>query len=189
MVIEMKKEKKISRLMIVLLVFFLCLSTVGCDLIPSENSSNVKSKNDYQFLVSSGKQDNTPGRQAVTYTPKNYGEVKAVWISYIELKTLLLGKTEAEFSESIGKAFQNVKDLGFNTVVVHVRPYGDPVYQSEYFPWSAYAKGFGENPGYDPLQVMVTKAHQLDLSFHAWVNPYRSITEEESKIIGKRLSL
>lgn len=184
MVIEMKKVKIKNRLMIVLSVIVLCISVSGCDLLPPPNSSDVKSKNDYQFLVSSGEQDNTPGRQAVTYTPKNYGEVKAVWISYIELKTLLLGKTEAEFTESIEKAFQNAKNLGLNTVVVHVRPYGDAVYQSEYFPWSAYAKGFGENPGYDPLQVMVTKAHQLDLSIHAWVNPYRSITEEESKIIS-----
>lgn len=181
---EMKKVEKRSSFLIFLSVVLFCLSIVGCDLLPSGSSSYISSKSDYQFLVSSGEQKNTSDRQAITYTPKNYGEVKAVWISYIELKTLLLGKTEAEFAESIEKAFQNVKDLGLNTVVVHVRPYGDAVYQSDYFPWSAYAKGFGEDPGYDPLTVMVTKAHQLDLSFHAWVNPYRSVTEEESQKIS-----
>ena len=81
MAIEMKKVKIKNRLMIVLSVIVLCISVSGCDLLPSQNSSDLKSKNDYQFLVSSGEQDNTPGRQAVTYTPKNYGEVKAVWIS------------------------------------------------------------------------------------------------------------
>ena len=61
-----------------------------------------------------------------------------------------------------------------NAVVVQVRPFGDAMYPSKYFPWSKYVSGKqGVNPGYDPLKYMVEKAHALGLEFHAWINPYR----------------
>ncbi len=183
--IEMKKGKKKKGFLLLLLSAALAILLSGCEWISQDDSSEMGSRGAYRLPTSSEEQQDKFGRQAVTsYTPKNYRETKAVWISYLELKTLLQGKTEAEFTESITQAFQNVKELGLNTVVVHIRPYGDAIYPSNYFPWSAYAKGVGENPGYDPLEIMVTRAHQLALSFHAWINPYRAVTEEEGKIIG-----
>jgi uncharacterized lipoprotein YddW (UPF0748 family) len=70
--------------------------------------------------------------------------------------------------------FDNVVALNMNAVVVHVRPFGDAMYPSEYFPWSKYISGAqGIDPGFDPLEYMVKAAHERGLKFHAWINPYR----------------
>ncbi len=102
-------------------------------------------------------------------------EMRAVWISYLEFLAFTKnGCTEAVFKEKINTMFDNVVDLKMNAVVVQVRPFGDAMYPSSYFPWSKYASGTqGVNPGYDPLKYMVEAAHERGLEFHAWLNPYR----------------
>lgn len=99
-------------------------------------------------------------------------EWKAMWISYLEFKKT--GYTETQFQDRINEMFDRCKDLHMNAVIVQIRPFGDAFYPSEQFPWSAYVSGKqGKNPGYDPLAYMVKAAHERDLEFHAWLNPYR----------------
>lgn len=100
-------------------------------------------------------------------------EMRAVWISYLEF---LKSKdySESEFQTYVNEMFDNCVSYGMNTVIVQVRPFSDAMYESKYFPWSSYASGtLGEAPGYDPLEYMVTAAHERGLEIHAWVNPYR----------------
>lgn len=105
-------------------------------------------------------------------------EFKAVWISFLEfLNYSKNGVTESTFKSDIDKMFDNVVDMNMNAVVVQVRPFGDALYQSAYFPWSKYISGTqGVNPGFDPLAYMVEAAHKRGLEFHAWINPYRVTT-------------
>ena len=99
-------------------------------------------------------------------------EFRAVWISYLEFKSS--GYTEKEFRKHIETMFNEVCERNMNAVVVHVRPFGDAMYESDYFPWSRYASGKqGKAPGFDPLEIMVEEAHARGLEFHAWLNPYR----------------
>lgn len=108
-------------------------------------------------------------------------ELHAVWISYLEFNDRLkdpdtgeLGFTKERFQSVIDEMFDRVKELGMNAVIVHVRPFGDAFYPSKYFPWSKYISGTqGKDPGFDPLDYMVKAAHDRDLKFHAWINPYR----------------
>ncbi len=106
-------------------------------------------------------------------------EVRAVWLSYLDLKPMLLTSAdksvgEQQFTENIGKAFDNIQSLGLNTVIAQVRPFGDALYDSELFPWSYLAAGTeGKDPGFDPLEIMVEQAHRRGLRLEAWVNPYR----------------
>ena len=106
-------------------------------------------------------------------------EMKAVWLSYLDLKPMLLDKNDksvgkAQFTKNIQKAFDNIQQLGLNTVIAQVRPFSDALYESELFPWSYLATGEeGADPGFDPLAIMVEQAHQRGLQLHAWVNPYR----------------
>ena len=108
-------------------------------------------------------------------------ELHAVWISYLEFNDRLkdpdtgeLGFTKERFQSVIDEMFDRVKELGMNAVIVHVRPFGDAFYPSRYFPWSKYISGTqGKDPGFDPLDYMVKAAHDRDLKFHAWINPYR----------------
>ncbi|MEG2290394.1 MAG: family 10 glycosylhydrolase [Clostridium sp.] len=103
-----------------------------------------------------------------------YDEIKAVWISYLDLSPMLKGKTEKEFKSNISKALDNVEALGLNTVIVQVRPFSDAIYKSKYFPWSSYCTGTeGGNPGYDPLKIMIEEAHSRKIRLEAWINPYR----------------
>ncbi len=101
-------------------------------------------------------------------------EVRGVWISYLSMDSLAKNKTQAQFTANMDAAFQNIKDLGGNTVFVQVRPFGDALYPSEYFPWSYVLTGTeGQDPGYDPLEIMCQLAHQHGLRIEAWLNPYR----------------
>lgn len=108
-------------------------------------------------------------------------ELNAVWISYLEFNDRLkdpttgkLGFTRERFEAVIDEMFDQVVNLKMNAVIVHVRPFGDAMYPSEYFPWSKYISGEqGKDPGFDPLDYMITAAHDRGLQFHAWLNPYR----------------
>ena len=129
-------------------------------------------------------QGTTTQQEATTQTTaQETTERKAVWISYIDLgaKEQQKKKTKAQFTKLITKMFTNVKNMGMNTVVVHVRPYSDALYASSYYPWSAVVSGKqGKNPNYDPLEIMVEKAHSMDLKIEAWINPYRVTTNSTS---------
>jgi len=62
-----------------------------------------------------------------------------------------------------------------NAIFVHVRPSGDALWPSAYAPWSEWLTGRrdGQDPGWDPMEFMLTEAHARNLEFHAWMNPYR----------------
>lgn len=103
-------------------------------------------------------------------------EVRAIWISYLDISPMIKGKSKAGFRSSIGEAFDNCADLGVNTVMVQVRPFADALYPSNYFPFSYIVNSSnieGKDPGYDPLEIMVAEAHARGLKFEAWLNPYR----------------
>ncbi len=105
-------------------------------------------------------------------------EFKAVWISYLEFANYgRNGFTKAGFESTIDTMFDKIAAMHMNAVVVQVRPFGDAMYDSKYFPWSKYISGTqGVSPGFDPLEYMVEAAHARDLSIHAWLNPYRVTT-------------
>lgn len=104
------------------------------------------------------------------------GELKAMWISYLEFEAYLNTYTpnKTNFTKFITHLYDQCVANNMNAVIVHVRPFGDAIYDSSYFPWSKYISGKqGKNPGFDPLTIMVNEAHKRNLEFHAWLNPYR----------------
>ncbi len=134
--------------------------------------------NDNSKPAEDPKQEETGGDSSKTETPSDTtapsGEYRAVWISYLELGNMLTGKTASQFRSNIGTAYDNVKSLGCNTVIVHVRPFGDALYASDYFPTSYLITGTeGDSLPFDPLKIMVEEAHNRGLTFEAWLNPYR----------------
>lgn len=109
----------------------------------------------------------------------NYTVPKAIWISYIDLADMLTGKSTEEFRENFSQACDNALSIGCNTLYVHVRPFGDAIYDSELYPASRYITGVaGEQSDFDPLDIMIQTAHDKGLSFHAWINPLRCENEE-----------
>ncbi len=115
------------------------------------------------------------------YVPLNYDKMKAMWISQFDFNTVYFDgrgqRNEAKFRELVGKAYDNLVRLGFNTVIVQVRPNTDCFYPSAYYPWSHYVLGsYGKYANYDPIKIMVEMAHEKNLSFHAWINPMRGMS-------------
>ncbi len=102
-------------------------------------------------------------------------EMRAVWVPFMSID---MSREEDKSEKAFKKKFDNIvsgaKKCGMNTLIVHVRPYGDALYKSSYFPWSHIVGGTqGVNPGYDPLAYMVEAAHKQGMQFHAWINPLR----------------
>lgn len=109
-----------------------------------------------------------------SYTAINFREQKGFWITYLEYGSILKNKSESSFRKSIGKYFDNISDLGFNTVYVQVRAFGDAYYDSDLYPSGEQFNGtIGTSNRFDALQVMIDCAHERGMSIHAWVNPMR----------------
>jgi len=119
------------------------------------------------------------------YRTLNHDEVVGVWISFIELTGIFsqgrtygrnshVQQTEAQFRAAFAEVLDNCVSLGINTVYVHLRPFGDAVYESEHFPWSKFITGdIGRVPTFDPLEIMLEESHAREISFHGWLNPMR----------------
>ena len=101
------------------------------------------------------------------------GEWRAVWVSYLEFAEMDFS-SETAFRAGAAQLLDACAALGLNTVLAQVRPFGDALYRSALYPWSHLCTGVqGQDPGFDPLDVLITEAHSRGLSLEAWVNPYR----------------
>ena len=151
----------------------------------SSSSSSVNSSESSSAISSSESSESSSSEEKPienTYSPS--GETKAVWISYLEYQSILQGKSKSQFTSNIKTMFSKLAEDGFNTVFVHVRSHSDAMYDSKIFPWSVYCTGTeGKDPGFDPLEIMVSEAHYAGLKIEAWINPYRvKGTSNTSKI-------
>lgn len=110
---------------------------------------------------------------------------KACWISFLDIEVLLKDKSEKDFRSKVAAMYDTVTKYGMNTVIVHVRALGDAMYPSDYYPWAEYFTADRRDPGYDPLEIMLELAHQKNLRFEAWINPYRLSRNSESTLSFK----
>lgn len=132
------------------------------------------------YIMSKRGENITPGENTGEY-PRNgdgvdkYGrpdsdaeEMRGVWVAYLSLD----GVNKEKIDTIVAKAKEN----GMNTIFLHVRPFGDALYKSAYYPWSHLVTGTqGEAPadGFDPLAYAVESAHREGIALHAWLNPLR----------------
>lgn len=114
----------------------------------------------------------TPAPTA-TAEPTAAAPYRAVWVSYLEWQQVDFSTPET-FSGDIAVILDNIRNLGATVVLAQVRPFGDALYPSSYYPFSHFCTGQqGRDPGYDPLALLVQAAHDRGLALEAWVNPYR----------------
>ena len=101
------------------------------------------------------------------------GEYRAMWVSYLEWESFDFS-SEAAFTADADEMMQNCAGMGLNVVIAQVRPFADALYPSELFPWSHLCTGTqGQDPGFDPLAILLESAHSHGLQLEAWLNPYR----------------
>lgn len=109
-------------------------------------------------------------------------EMRAVWIATVDnidwpsARGLSPKQQQQEFIQLIDR----LKDIGINAVIVQVRPCADAFYNSQFEPWSAFLsgkQGVAPKPFYDPLAFMIEECHKRCIEFHAWFNPYRTVSD------------
>jgi len=117
--------------------------------------------------------------------PVSHSNIKGVWISYLEIASYK-NYSESQFTSKMSSCLDNVKNKGLNTVIVQVRSHGDAIYPSSYYPWSKHiTSNISGGLSYDPLQIIVNLAHSKGISVHAWINPYRTMTDAEFASVGE----
>lgn len=113
-------------------------------------------------------------------------EIRGVWVTYMTLDVENESDKESAFKEKIDTVIADMENADLNTMVVQVRPFCDALYPSKYYPWSHILTGTqGEDPGYDPLDTIIKKAHEHDIMVHAWLNPYRISTKNTPSKLSK----
>lgn len=130
------------------------------------------------IIVVSDKTVQTNGVSSATYDEVT-DNVKGIWVSYITLDMQNTDNSKQAFEDKINSIIETTKSSGFNTLIVQVRPFGDALYNSKYYPWSHILTGTqGENPNYDPLEIICDLCHKNSIAVHAWINPYRIKSEQ-----------
>ena len=145
-----------------------------------KNSSSEKTAASGASQTASDQLVNTPaGEESQAEQPPGgqivlEGEMRAVWVPYLSLDQSKIGQGQEAFQKAFDEIVSQAKEYGLNTLIVHVRPFGDAMYPSEIYPWSHLLTGTqGGDPGFDPLEYMVRKTHEAGMQFHAWLNPLR----------------
>ena len=168
------------------LSFVLCLSLLcGCTPLVVEPGTEVTETS----AVEPGTEvTETSAVEPVLEEPEVllYEDMKAIWLSQFDLANVYrdgeMQREIGDFTEKTGRILDLVKEQGFNTVFLQIRPYGDSMYPSALFPLSGYvAVGTVE---YDPVEIIVRLAHERSLSIHAWINPLRAMTEAEMETVS-----
>ncbi len=129
-------------------------------------------KEDYSMTVAPMPYDY--GNPATTHIIDPDSEVRGVWIAsvynidYPSRTDLSAEELKAEIDAILETCVKN----NLNTVFFQVRPTCDALYKSELFPVSRSISTTGTLV-FDPLEYIVTEAHQKNIYVHAWVNPLR----------------
>jgi len=113
-------------------------------------------------------------------------EMRAIFISYIELQEHVKNQNQQTSKKNIDKMLANIKKLKFNTVILQVRMASDAIYPSKIFPYSNYVSREEGEEYYDVLQYFLDKSHRENLKLYAWINPYRIRTTEKKETISKK---
>lgn len=177
------QNKTLKKIWMVTLVLCLCVAIVcvsvvsavtcadngeedGIMILPAEDdvvqrveSAPVWTSEDYDATIEA-----VPNR--VVLSEKD--ELRAVWIPYMSEYSIDADKIDTMVAEC--------KAVGANAIIFHVRPFGDALYDSIYFPWSHIitgTQGIAPENDFDPLEYIIERAHENGMQLHAWINPLR----------------
>lgn len=110
-------------------------------------------------------------RPDIPASPKR--EVRAVWLATISGLDWPSSYDITEQRRSLAEIVRKLSEANFNTIFFQVRGRGDAMYRSSYEPWSQSLTGtLGRDPGWDPLEELITSAHSRGIEVHAWFNVF-----------------
>jgi len=171
------KKKLIAGATVVLMII---LIVIGCRSVSQPVSEDP---DEIQQPATGGEQVNLPKDdqpdiiEEVDVIEDEY--FRAVWVpSVMNLDfPSRQGLTAMALMREIDTIVARTSYLGFNAIILQVRPTGDSFYQSDIFPWSHWLSGTqGQGiEDFDPLSYWIEACHYNNIELHAWLNPYRII--------------
>ena len=118
-------------------------------------------------------------------TIKEDEEVRAVFISYIEINDYIKNDNQNISKSNIKKIINNIRNMNLNTIILQVRAASDAIYDSKIFPKSLYLVNNEIDSYYDVLDYFIKEAHKYNVKVIAWINPYRVRTTSNISNITK----
>lgn len=121
---------------------------------------------------------------------ENNEGLNGIWVSQFDMHPIYRDgnrqRSEEGYRDIIETMMSNLVRDGFNTVFLQLRPNGDSMYESEYYPTSKYIAGvYGGEIQYDAIGIYLEIAKKAEISVHAWINPFRLCKEDELRSYGK----
>ena len=171
-----------KRVFLFVITFIIALSSCSNENVVDLESSEYSKDN---LVVNTSESVSFPDESGLDQNFEEEREfMKAVWISQFDMSAILKENGEQRNRESFVFLYKtvltNIKNDGYNTVIVQVRPYADSFYPSEYFPSSIYVnEDFNSEFKYDPFEIIVSLSKEIGLSVHAWINPMRGMKTKE----------
>lgn len=124
---------------------------------------------------------------ALTLQAQPKREFRAAWLTTVWAIDWPTPHSQANASgqdkqqASLIAIIDSLATANMNAVFFQVRGFSDAMYNSKYEPWSKYLTGTrGKAPNYDPLQLIIDYAHDKGIEVHAWVNPYRYASSNDT---------
>jgi uncharacterized lipoprotein YddW (UPF0748 family) len=120
-------------------------------------------------------------------------EMRAAWIATvanIDWPTTSNLTVEEQKMEMV-QLLDRIKEYNLNTVVFQIRPSADAFYSSTIEPWAQWLNGVqgkAPEPFYDPLEFVIAECRKRGLDVHAWLNPYRAVTDTSNYVSPGHIS-
>lgn len=179
--------KKAFALALVCLMVFKLYSCTKAE--PSgESSVDKESREEKSMEYSESSQSNESEPYVNQREIINFDNIKGIWVSQYDMAEVYVKngyqRPKTEYISLVKTIITNIKNLGFNTIIYQIRPFGDSMYDSDYYTPSRFVTGsYDRGFTYDPVEIFVTQAKAQGLSVQAWINPMRLMTTEEIKLV------
>ena len=154
--------QEVTTLKRLFLLCLCCLLLAGC---------TVKEENGSGYLI-------YPAPETTTRAPEAQSDpIRAVWLSYLEWNPQKL-LTESAYRAYIKQLLAVPARIGATDLFLQVRAFADAIYPSAYFDSSAWVvRERGDALPFDYLSVILEEASAVRLRVHAWINPYRVLSD------------
>ena len=161
---------------IIVILVLIMLTLCGC-------SPAVDVENETLNFSTSGVFKETDG---FLFDSLEHGEFRGAWLSYLEINPKRLSD-ENEYRAYIDEVLARLDSFGVGDLFVQVRPFADAIYKSELFETSScVVKKRGESLPLDFLKIIIDEAKKKDIRIHAWINPYRIMSEARKEEISSQ---
>lgn len=157
--------QEVTTLKRLFLLCICCLFLSGCAL---------KEENSDGYLI-------FPAPETTTQTAKTQEEqpdpIRVFWLSYLEWNPQKL-RDESEYRAYIKELLSVPARIGATDLLLQVCAFADAIYPTSYYDSSAWiVEKRGDALPFDYLAVILEEANALHLRVHAWMNPYRVLSD------------